>query len=94
MYAGITFGKKSKNSGISKPDKIFFSEGSIISDEGLISLELDNYFHLYESKGKNLVFDINSKKRTFYGDLKLDNSVDFAVDNSIYSKIIFFIQKS
>jgi hypothetical protein len=83
MYSGIVFNKSS--SGLSAPEKIFFSEGSIISNEGLISLELDNFFHLYESKGKSLVFDINSKKRTFYGDLKLDNSIDFVLDNSNYS---------
>lgn len=83
MFEGIVFKKNSH--GISEPNKIFFSPGSIISNDGLISLELDNYFHLYESKGKSLIFDINSKKRIFYGDLKLDNSVDFALDYSHYT---------
>ncbi len=83
MFEGIVFKKNSNE--ISEPNKIFFSPGSIISNDGLISLELDNYFHLYKSKGKSLIFDINSKKRIFYGDLKLDNSIDFVLDYSYYS---------
>ena len=84
MFNGIIFNKNSHYE-ISKPDKIFFSENSIISEQGLISLELDNCFYLYESKGKTLVFDINSKKRVFYGNLKLDKSLDFVLDSSSYS---------
>jgi hypothetical protein len=77
--------EKKSNYGISKPSKIFFSPNSIISSQGLISLELDNRFHLYESNGKTLVYDINSKSRVFYGDLKLNSSVDFILDKSYYS---------
>jgi hypothetical protein len=77
--------RKKLSFGISRPSKIYFSPNSIISDEGIISLELDNRFHLYESKGKTLVYDINSKSRVFYGDFKLDNSVDFVLEKSYYS---------